>query len=236
MHGDRVGKLFGEIECAVIDPLLDFQELFARAPKVRFGGCTRYGGPVPRTSAQRTGSRPKSKAPSPQFSIHSSRFRTFGAGRFGGILRSRRQLGHSVTSRSHTSTTFLYTTRIVELSPTTVAALVVRNPAYLARVLKFHSEHGQVPDKNTGKAITLQNMLHLFGIYQEVIARSDFMFTVRQGSHPEIRPGTRRSRRGGGCCVGNVERNRNGLDVVSLEDAALQHQRRTGAEPDASST
>lgn len=64
-----------------------------------------------------------------------------------------------------------------------VAALVVRNPAYLARVLQFHSEHGQVPDKNTGKAIALENMLHLFHIYQEVIGRSDFMYTIRQGSH-----------------------------------------------------
>jgi hypothetical protein len=51
-----------------------------------------------------------------------------------------------------------------------VAALVVRSPTYLARILQFHTEHGQVPDRNTGKAITLENMLYLFGIYQEVIA------------------------------------------------------------------
>jgi hypothetical protein len=64
-----------------------------------------------------------------------------------------------------------------------VAALVVRSPAYLARILQFHTEHGQVPDRNTGKAITLENMLYLFGIYQEVITRSDFMLLVRQDSH-----------------------------------------------------
>lgn len=64
-----------------------------------------------------------------------------------------------------------------------VAALVVRNPVYLARVLEFHAENDQVPDKNTGKAITLENMLYLFGIYREVIIRSDFMFIVREDSH-----------------------------------------------------
>jgi len=47
-----------------------------------------------------------------------------------------------------------------------VAALVVRNPVYLARILKFHVENDQVPDKNTGRSITLENMLHLFRIYQ----------------------------------------------------------------------
>lgn len=64
-----------------------------------------------------------------------------------------------------------------------VAALVVRSPAYLARVLHFHTANNQVPDRNTGKAITLENMLFLFGVYQEVIVRSDFMFIVRECSH-----------------------------------------------------
>lgn len=64
-----------------------------------------------------------------------------------------------------------------------VAALVVRNPVYLARVLNFHAANDQAPDRNAGKAITLENMLFLFGIYQEVIVRSDFMFVVREDSH-----------------------------------------------------
>ncbi len=63
------------------------------------------------------------------------------------------------------------------------AALVVRNPVYLARILQFHSQHGQVPDQNIGKAISLENMLYLFELYREVIVRSDFIFTLRQGSH-----------------------------------------------------
>lgn len=64
-----------------------------------------------------------------------------------------------------------------------VAALVVRNPFYLERVLNFHAENNQVPDKNTGKTITLDNMMYLFGIYRDAIQQSDFMFIVREGSN-----------------------------------------------------
>ncbi|HEY7641723.1 MAG TPA: DUF4238 domain-containing protein [Steroidobacteraceae bacterium] len=64
-----------------------------------------------------------------------------------------------------------------------VAALVVRNPFYLERILKFHQENNQAPDKNTGKTITLENMLYVFGIYRDVILRSDFMLVVREDSH-----------------------------------------------------
>lgn len=63
-----------------------------------------------------------------------------------------------------------------------VAALVVRNPFYLERILKFHAENNQVSDKNTSRTMTLENMLYVFGIYRDVILRSDFMFTVREGS------------------------------------------------------
>lgn len=61
-----------------------------------------------------------------------------------------------------------------------VAALLVRHPKYLARLVEFHRAKG---DATSGiKNLALDNMLHLYNVYAERISRSVFMLTRRGGS------------------------------------------------------
>lgn len=61
-----------------------------------------------------------------------------------------------------------------------VAALLVRHPQYLARLVDFHREPGASPQ--SAKNHALDNMLHLFKMYSDRISRSVFLITRRVGS------------------------------------------------------
>lgn len=60
-----------------------------------------------------------------------------------------------------------------------VAALLVRHPQYLARLVAFHEK--QAEPSMSVKDRALDNMLHLYKKYVEVIARSVFLITRRVG-------------------------------------------------------
>ncbi len=60
-----------------------------------------------------------------------------------------------------------------------VAALVVRNPQYLAKISAFHSAENYVIDERALKNITLQNMLEVYRHYLEVIRTAEMMLIVR---------------------------------------------------------
>lgn len=61
-----------------------------------------------------------------------------------------------------------------------VAALLVRHPKYLARLVKFHGAEGDATSAVKNRA--LDNMLHLHTAYAERISRSVFLLTRRTGS------------------------------------------------------
>jgi len=58
-----------------------------------------------------------------------------------------------------------------------IAALLVRNPTYLARLVNFHRENGTTP--NTVRNRALDNMLYLHGVYADQIRKSALMITRR---------------------------------------------------------
>ncbi len=61
-----------------------------------------------------------------------------------------------------------------------VAALLVRHPRYLARLINFNKESSASDDVT--KSLGLDNMLRLYAIYRERIAQSVFIVTKRVGS------------------------------------------------------
>jgi len=64
-----------------------------------------------------------------------------------------------------------------------IAALVVRSPRYLAKIQQFHEANSTFSNDREIKTITLDNMLHLFNVYKDSIAKSTFLFTVREGKN-----------------------------------------------------
>lgn len=61
-----------------------------------------------------------------------------------------------------------------------VAALLVRHPLYLARLIAHHEVHAAT--KALSKNQALDNMVYLYRVYAEVIGRSVFLITRRMGS------------------------------------------------------
>lgn len=61
-----------------------------------------------------------------------------------------------------------------------VAALLVRHPRYLARLVEFHEN--EAAPRASVKNRALDNMLHFYKEYVEVIARSVFLITRRVGN------------------------------------------------------
>lgn len=61
-----------------------------------------------------------------------------------------------------------------------VAALLVRHPLYLAKLVHFHAD--LAPSNREAKSRALDNMLLLFEVYRERISRSAFILTRRTGS------------------------------------------------------
>jgi len=61
-----------------------------------------------------------------------------------------------------------------------IAALLVRHPRYLSRLIEFHREDGSSTQSARNRA--LDNMLHLFAVYAERISRSVLLVTRRVGS------------------------------------------------------
>jgi hypothetical protein len=70
-----------------------------------------------------------------------------------------------------------------EIISSYVAALLVRNPRYLERVLKFHQASIGDLSSTELKNITLNNMLYVYEIYKAEIRKSDFTLTNRVGEH-----------------------------------------------------
>jgi hypothetical protein len=60
-----------------------------------------------------------------------------------------------------------------------VAALLVRHPTYLAKLMQFHAVDAASPVDAKNRA--LDNMLHLFGVYAERIAKSALLISRRVG-------------------------------------------------------
>ena len=61
-----------------------------------------------------------------------------------------------------------------------LAALLVRHPSYLMKLRQFHEENAVLNGAANAKA--LDNMLHLFRVYEERIRRSMFIVSRRVGS------------------------------------------------------
>lgn len=67
-----------------------------------------------------------------------------------------------------------------------LAALLVRNPRYLRKLVTFHEEHGTpLPDALTRdraiKTVALDNMLHVFEIYRDQISKSHIALLIAEG-------------------------------------------------------
>lgn len=69
-----------------------------------------------------------------------------------------------------------------ELLSVYVAALLVRSPKYLKKVLSFHSVENQLPD-NLAKQATLENLKFLLDVYAKRICASDLVFIRNKGSN-----------------------------------------------------
>ncbi|HEY5139887.1 MAG TPA: hypothetical protein VIJ25_11315 [Methylococcales bacterium] len=61
-----------------------------------------------------------------------------------------------------------------------LAALLVRHPAYLAKLTQFHQVDTTLPNEAKNRA--LDNILHLYGIDAKKIANSVLIITRRVGS------------------------------------------------------
>jgi len=61
-----------------------------------------------------------------------------------------------------------------------IAALLVRHPRYLSRLMDFHRKDDLSTQRARGRA--LDNMLHIFAMYTEKIAKSVFLVTRRTGT------------------------------------------------------
>jgi len=61
-----------------------------------------------------------------------------------------------------------------------LAALVVRNPRYLEKLMEFHRGQG-VPELH-GKNVSLANMMYMFDVYREAIGKAIFQISFRDGS------------------------------------------------------
>jgi hypothetical protein len=60
------------------------------------------------------------------------------------------------------------------------AALLVRHPRYIGKLIEFHRPY--VSDDNTARLAALDNMGQVFGIYVDVILSATFMITQRTGT------------------------------------------------------
>lgn len=61
-----------------------------------------------------------------------------------------------------------------------VAALLVRHPRYLRKLVEFHRPHA--PDDNSARSAALDNMGHVFNVYVETILSATFMISERTGT------------------------------------------------------
>lgn len=61
-----------------------------------------------------------------------------------------------------------------------IAALLVRNPFYLEKLIRFHAN--QLLNKKKNKIDALDNMLHLFDIYKEKILHAEIMLIKKECS------------------------------------------------------
>lgn len=69
-----------------------------------------------------------------------------------------------------------------------LAALLVRNPRYLAKLIAFHDSEGtslpaKLPRDAAIKTVALDNMLHVFEIYRDQIARSQLGLLLVEGTN-----------------------------------------------------
>jgi hypothetical protein len=64
-----------------------------------------------------------------------------------------------------------------------VAALLVRNPNYLMKMREFHLKENSPNSETQANTMALNNMLHVFRTYREVIRQSEFIFVKREGHH-----------------------------------------------------
>lgn len=69
-----------------------------------------------------------------------------------------------------------------------LAALLVRNPRYLRKLVAFHDHHGTplpdaLPRDQAIKTVALENMLHVFEIYREEISRSHISLLIAEGDN-----------------------------------------------------
>lgn len=64
-----------------------------------------------------------------------------------------------------------------------LAALLVRNPIYLAKLIRFHDQNGTnlpdgLPREQIVKAVALDNMLEVFELYRKRISEAGLMLTI----------------------------------------------------------
>ncbi|MEM6858710.1 MAG: DUF4238 domain-containing protein [Pseudomonadota bacterium] len=69
-----------------------------------------------------------------------------------------------------------------------LAALLVRNPRYLEKLIAFHDEHQnslpkELPRGQALKSVALDNMLSVFEIYRDKIAESHIALLIAEGSN-----------------------------------------------------
>lgn len=69
-----------------------------------------------------------------------------------------------------------------------LAALLVRNPIYLQKLIRFHDDHGSpldsdLPRNQAIKTIALENMLSVYEIYRDRIAEAHIGLVLAEGSH-----------------------------------------------------
>ena len=69
-----------------------------------------------------------------------------------------------------------------------LAALLVRNPRYLEKLVSFHDTHGtplpaDLPRDQAIKTVALDNMLTVFEIYRDRIAKSHIALLIAEGDH-----------------------------------------------------
>lgn len=64
-----------------------------------------------------------------------------------------------------------------------VAALLVRNPKYLGKLMEFHKDHVWRKENVDTKHVALANMTYLYDLYRGKISQSELGLEIRDGEH-----------------------------------------------------
>ena len=109
-----------------------------------------------------------------------------------GLLRYRRPSAPSTKTRNASDLGFVVRQdfQIMPLSPehrkaidAYLAALLVRNPLYLAKLVQFHDKNGgmlppELPRSRAIKSVALNSMLEVFKLYRDVISQADLGLVI----------------------------------------------------------